>query len=60
MVDSIHVRKPSTAAAETSTLAAKLRVKMRRRPVRKDAKLALIGAKLLPGASEGVRLMAQF
>ena len=47
MVDSIHVelRKPSTAAAETSRIAASLRAKGRRRSVRKNAKLTPIDTK---------------
>jgi hypothetical protein len=47
MVDSIHdeLRKPSTAAAEMSRIAAHLRTKSRRPSVRKNAKLAPIGAK---------------
>jgi integrase len=47
MVDSIHgeLRKPSTAAAETSRMAAHLHKKSRRPSVRKNAKLAPIGAK---------------
>ncbi|MGC9225429.1 MAG: hypothetical protein ACP5E2_16075, partial [Terracidiphilus sp.] len=41
MVDSIHVelRKPSTAAAETSMIAAKRRAKKQRKPVRKKRKI---------------------
>ena len=47
MVDSIHgeLRKPSTAAAETSRMAAQLHKKSRRPSVRTNAKLAPIGAK---------------
>lgn len=50
MVDSIHgeLRKPSAAAAETSRIAANLRAKGRRRSVRKNSKLAPIGAKTQP------------
>ena len=41
MIDSIHdeLRKPSKAAAETSKIAADLRVKKQRRSVQKNAKL---------------------
>ncbi len=50
MVDSIHgeLRKPSTAAEKTKKIAANLRAKSRRRSVRKNSKLAPIGAKTQP------------
>lgn len=53
MVGSIHdeLRKPSTAAAETSKIAAELRMKNHDQPVRKTAKLTPIDTKSLPGDS---------
>lgn len=58
MVDSIHdeLRKPSTAAADTVKISAKLREKEQRRSLRKNAKLAPIGTKLSSDGSEDVRL----
>jgi hypothetical protein len=62
MVDSIHgeLRKPSTAAAETSKIAAKLRAEKQRRFVRKSAKLAPIGTNVEEAAYEVDRLSARF
>jgi len=47
MVDSIHgeLRKPSTAVVETRKIAANLRAKKQREPVRKNAKLTPIDTK---------------
>ena len=58
MVDSIHgeLRKSSTAVAETRKIAANLRAKKQRRPVRKTAKLTPIDTKTLQDSSEGVAL----
>jgi integrase len=58
MVDSIHgeLRKPSTAAERTRKIAANLRAKKQRRSVRKNAKLAPIGAKTIPTNSEAGRV----
>lgn len=49
MVDSIHgeLRKPSTAAEKTRKIAANLRAKKQRRPVRKSVKLTPIDTKSL-------------
>ena len=50
MVNSVHgeLRKPSTAAAETTAIASNLRAKKQRSSDRKNAKLAPIGAKNQP------------
>ncbi len=54
LANSIHgeLRKPSTATAETSKMAANLGAKKQRHSVRKNAKLRPIGAKLLSAGSE--------
>lgn len=58
MVDSIHgeLRKPSSEAEKTRKIAANLRAKSRRRSVRKNAKLAPIGAKTISASSEAGRV----
>jgi hypothetical protein len=47
MVNSVHgeLRKPSTAAAETTAIASNLRAKKQRSCKRKNTKLAPIGTK---------------